>query len=360
MAAKPPVPENDAIVLCCPVAVCAAGGNLAELASATHAGLRPLVADARLALRSDGRPIATGRVAAVDDIHAPVERLIQLARLVIEPCAQAWRAAGVGEPGALPQLPALLVAPAERPGLDSAALDWVIANALHELPGLELQRSGAIRGRHDGFAAVVQVAAERISAGEEAAILVGAFDSGIDPTLAAWLEETGRLRSGLQPHGLAPGEGAAACVVTRASWAAALGLRSIVLHACARAEEPRPWYLERPTLGEGLTTALHHALSAGPVDVCYADLTGESWRSAEWDFAYLRNGRQFADPIDLRHPAESWGDTGAASGALLTLLAAWDLWQGRSLHRAALVATSADTQPGRAALRLALPTAEFA
>lgn len=357
MAVNPPVSENDAIVLCCPVALCAAGGTLAEVASATHAGLRPLVADARLALRSDGRPIATGRVAAVDDIHAPVERLIQLARLVIGPCAHAWQAKAHG--GARP-LPALLAVPAERPGLDAAALDWVIANALHELAGLDLQRSGAMRGRHDGFAALVQVAAERISAGEDAAILVGAFDSGIDPNFAAWLEETGRLRSPQQPHGLAPGEGAGACVVTRASWAAALGWRSILLQACARAEEPLPWYLERPTLGEGLTTALRHALAAGPVDVCYADLTGESWRSAEWDFAYLRNGTRFADPIDLRHPAESWGDTGAASGALLTLLAAWDLWQGRSMHRAALVVTSADTQPGRAALRLVLPTPEFA
>jgi 3-oxoacyl-[acyl-carrier-protein] synthase-1 len=356
MAAKHTVVDGDAVVLCCPMALCAAGGTLAEVASATHSGLRPLVADARLALRADGSSIATGRVAAVDDITAPVERLIQLARLAIEPCASAWRGNINGTDGALP---ALLAGPAERPGLDSSALDWIVANALNGIPDIDQQRSGALRSRHDGFATIVQVAAERVSAGEDAAILVGAFDSAIDPTCAAWLEESGRLRSRHQPHGLAPGEGAGCCIVTRASWAAALGLRCIVLSACVRAEEPKPWYLDRPTLGEGLTTALRHALNAGPVDVCYADLTGESWRSAEWDFAYLRNGRQFADPIDLRHPAESWGDTGAASGALLAMLAAWDLWQGRSLHRAALVATSADTQPGRAALRLALPEVEL-
>jgi 3-oxoacyl-[acyl-carrier-protein] synthase-1 len=348
------VVDGDPVVLCCPIALCAAGGNLAEVASATHAGLRPLVADARLASRADGAPIATGRVASIDDITAPAERLIQLARLAIEPCARAWRAnTGCGDG----TLPALLAVPSERPGLDSATLDWVVANALDGIPTINLKRSGAARSRHDGFAAILQVAATRVSAGEDQAILVGAFDSAIDPVCAAWLERGGRLRSRQQPNGVTLGEGAACCIVTRASSASALGLRGVALSACARAEEPNPWYLERPTLGEGLTTALRHALKAGPVDVCYADLTGENWRSAEWDFAYLRNGKQFADPIDLRHPAESWGDTGAASGALLALLAAWDLRQGRSLHQTALVVSSADTQPGRAAFRLALTEA---
>jgi 3-oxoacyl-[acyl-carrier-protein] synthase-1 len=352
MAARRTVVDGDEVVLCCPIALCAAGGTLAEVASATHAGLRPLVADARLALRADGTPIATGRVALIDDITAPAERIIQLARLALEPGARAWRAkTGCGDD----ILPALLAVPAERPGLDSATLDWIVANALDGIPTVNLKRSGAVRSRHDGFAVILQVAAARVSAGEDEAILVGAFDSAVDPACAAWLEHSGRLRSRQQPNGVALGEGSACCIVTRASCASALGLHGVVLSACVRAEEPKPWYLERPTLGEGLTTAVRHSLSAGPVDVCYADLTGENWRSAEWDFAYLRNGKQFADPIDLRHPAESWGDTGAASGALLALLAAWDLWQGRSLHRAALVASSADTQPGRAAIRLALP-----
>ena len=373
MAPTEAATDPDEVVLCGPSAVCAAGATLAEIASATNGCLRPLLTDARLARRGDGSAVSAGRVAAVDDIPAPVERMIQLARLAVVPGVQAWQAAlqaarlagheaaqvdAIADSYSL--LPVLLAVPSERPGLDAAALDWIAANGLEEIEGIDPARSGAWRSRHDGFAAVLEVAVARVLAGHADAIGVGAVDSVLDPICTAWLEADGRLRSKHQPNGLVPGEGAAFCIVTRASRAAALGLRYITVSAIARTQEANPWYAERPTLGDGLTTALRHALDAGPVDVCYADLNGESWRSVEWDYAYLRNGRHFAHPLDLRHPAQSWGDTGAASGALLTMLAAWDLWQGRALQSAALIVTSADTEPTRAAFRLVLHRSQHA
>jgi hypothetical protein len=47
----------EPIVLCCPSVVCAAGNTLAEVASATNAGLRWLSTDPRLCLRADGTPV---------------------------------------------------------------------------------------------------------------------------------------------------------------------------------------------------------------------------------------------------------------------------------------------------------------
>jgi 3-oxoacyl-[acyl-carrier-protein] synthase I len=298
------------------------------------------------------------RVEAVDDITAPVERLIQLADLALEPGVMAWAMArGLDPAAALDGMPVLLSLPAERPGLPAAALDWIGSALLDDLGPFDRTRSGAVRIGHDGFAALLEVAAGLVATGDVPAVLVGALDSSVDPGCVAWLEDAGRLRSPGRANGMAPGEGAAFCVVTRPSALVDADVPFIGLSSMARAQEPHPWYCGRPTIGEGLSAAVRQALKAGPVDVCYADLNGEIWRSAEWDFAYLRNGKHFAHPLDIRHPAECWGDTGAASGALLLLLAAWDLWQGRSLHRAALVCTSSATQPSRAAIRLQLPTA---
>lgn len=91
------------------------------------------------------------------------------------------------------------------------------------------------------------------------------------------------------------------------------------------------------------------------VDVCFADLNGEVWRSSEWEFAYLRNGRRFRDPLNLQHPSDNWGDLGAASAAMLTVLACAELREELRGYRSALVCASADTRPSRSALLLALP-----
>lgn len=349
---------REMTVLCCPAVVCAAGTTLAEVASATNAGLRRLVTDSRLCLRADGTPIPAGRVEQVDDISSPVERIIQLAALALSPAIDSWAAVrGCNVDAAFEGMPILLSVPAERPGLPADAVDWIVASLLAEVGPFDAARSGAIRIGHDGFAALLEVAAGLLEAGDVPAVLIGALDSCVDSACVAWFEEAGRLRAPGKPNGLAPGEGAAFCVVTRPALLVGTDMPFFELSALARAQEPHPWYCGRPTMGEGLSVAVRHALASGPADVCYVDLSGEMWRSSEWDFAYLRNGKRLGHPLDIRHPAECWGDTGAASGALLTWLAAWDLWQGRSLHHSALICSSSATHPTRAATRLQLPAA---
>jgi len=345
----------DPIVLCFPGAICAAGTNLPEIASATNAGLRRLGSDTRLAMKSDGASVPIGRVQAIDNIEPALHRMMQLAHAAMGQSVSA-RASALGLPltASLASVPILLSVPPARPGLTEEAVDWLLSALLEGVEDFDRQRSGAVRIGHDGFMAVLQAACALLERGEATCCLLGAVDSAVDRGYIHWLEQTGRLRSRQQPNGLAPGEAAAFCFVARKSTLSAPDSALVEFGPVGRYQESNPWYLGQATIGDGLTNAVRHAIGGRTIDACYADLNGESWRSAEWDYAYLRNGKHFAHPLDIRHPSEAWGDIGAASGAMLTLMAAWDLQEGMLGHQSALVCASSDTQPSRAACRLQL------
>jgi 3-oxoacyl-[acyl-carrier-protein] synthase I len=76
-----------------------------------------------------------------------------------------------------------------------------------------------------------------------------------------------------------------------------------------------------------LTEAVHGATAslAGPnerVDDVYCDLNGERYRSEEWGLTLLRSAERFVDGTRTTTATGSWGDMGAASGALSCVLAA--------------------------------------
>lgn len=345
----------DPFVLCFPGAICTAGTNLPEIASATNAGMRRLSADIRITMQSDGSPVPVGRVQSIDDIEPVLQRMMHLAGTAMHQAVSGRaNALGLSPEKSLASVPILLSVPPARPGLTDEAVDWLLAALLDGLEPFDKPHSGAVRIGHDGFMAIVQGACALLESGVSTFCLLGAVDSGIDREYVHWLERTSRLRSRKQPHGLAPGEAAAFCFVARQSTLSEFGSALIEFGPVGRYQESNPWYLDRATTGDGLTHALRHAIAGHSIDACYADLNGENWRSAEWDYAYLRNGGRFAHPLDIRHPAEAWGDVGAASGALLTLMAAWDLQEDMLGHHTALVCASSDTQPSRAACRLQL------
>ena len=113
--------------------------------------------------------------------------------------------------------------------------------------------------------------------------------------------------------------------------------------------------------GQGLTSALQKALTVStplpkPADWTICDLNGESFRSKEWVYAYLRTGRKHRDPLEIWHPADCYGDVGAASGTVLAgiAIAAWQRNYARGQQ--ALVWTSSDDEY-RSAVLLQAPVA---
>jgi len=251
---------------------------------------------------------------------------------------------------------ALVSLPPARPGLSSPEIQ-AVARTLVEGLGVTVVRelSGLYDSGHDGGIAALDRAADILGRGLADFCLVGGVDTYREPDVIAWLSQAGRLKDDETPHGFIPGEGAAFALVTATSTARGLKLeeRGRII-ATGRAIEPSPWYTGRSTQARGLTEAIAGACAGLPpntrADLTYCDANGEPWRADEWSFAYLRTARHHGDPIDLRHPADCWGDVGAASAILLLATALVDIARGRTRGPRALVWCASDTRPSRGAV----------
>jgi 3-oxoacyl-[acyl-carrier-protein] synthase-1 len=58
-----------------------------------------------------------------------------------------------------------------------------------------------------------------------------------------------------------------------------------------------------------------------PLQTTFAGFNGENFGAKEWGVARIRHADLFAPTMKLEHPADCFGDTGAALGALLLAVA---------------------------------------
>jgi 3-oxoacyl-[acyl-carrier-protein] synthase-1 len=232
----------------------------------------------------------------------------------------------------------------------------LLARLATRLTFIDVDRSRLLPFGHASALAAMAVASEWIARGTEEIVLVGGVDSYCDADTLEWLDITGRLHSDTNQDGFVPGEGAGFCLVMSESLADRLGLEALAsVLSTATTKEPCPWTSEGVCIGQGLTDALHRALAvpegeAKPADWTICDLNGESFRSREWVYAYLRTGRKHRDPLEIWHPADCYGDVGAASGALLAGIAIQAWQRGYARGKQALVWTSSDDEHRAAAL----------
>jgi len=98
-------------------------------------------------------------------------------------------------------------------------------------------------------------------------------------------------------------------------------------------------------LGEGLTTAMTQALATVEpgrfVDDVYCDINGERYRTEEWGFALLRVQERLRSTT-YKTPVGDYGDVGAATGALLLILAVQAWQRGYSGGDLSMVWSSSD------------------
>lgn len=154
-------------------------------------------------------------------------------------------------------------------------------------------------------------------------VLVGGVDSCLDLRLLLRLDEERRLLGTDVMDGFVPGEGAAFLMLTRKRPSSQRV--PIVIRAVGTAEDAGHRYSEQPALGAGLSAALDDAVSAhGKLPVvrtCFAGLNGESFGSKEWGVASIRHHALFDPALTFEHPADGFGDAGAATIPLLLALA---------------------------------------
>jgi 3-oxoacyl-[acyl-carrier-protein] synthase-1 len=223
---------------------------------------------------------------------------------------------------------------------------------------LDLPRSMAAPNGRGAALMAFRRATAMLEANEAEFILVGGVDSLIDLYVLGTLDMQGRIRNEVNSDGFSPGEGAAFLVLTLASTVAKKGLRPLVqVLGSALGHEPGHIYAEEPYLGEGLAATfaslLAEAPPPAPIGCVYSSFNGERYWGKEFGVARLRNSAAFIPDHPMEHPAECFGDLGAAHGAMLAALAVHGV--NKNYRQSPCLVYASSDYGGRAAILLATP-----
>jgi 3-oxoacyl-[acyl-carrier-protein] synthase-1 len=269
------------------------------------------------------------------------------------------------------------------PVVDADRFTWSLADSPDALQGFvdrlarlsELPFAAgtvrAVEAGHCGLARVLEAVDRALAQRQVDRVLLAAADSYVDSMSLGWLAARGRLKAPEQPVGLIPGEAGAALLAetelaARQRRAAPLAFVEGVAHAAlppvatpprrspgAKEEEdgdeqdelppPPP---PAPALGRLIADVVRRALAAAQVGAPFRgdvllDLNGEVWKANGWGYAqvHLTAAIDF-DACRLHLPAESLGETGAASAPIAVSYAIHLFERARS--RRALVVSIAD------------------
>lgn len=274
-------------------------------------------------------PIQMGLVPedALGALNEEIEKLPlpSRARRILRLAAPALHAAGkdLGHP-----VPLFLGLPDLKPG-DAPWLAHVPAY-LHKLTNGIVERQGSAivpHGRAAGLMAL-ELALNMLQTDPAATVIVGGVDTYLDLRLLAMLDSEQRILGPRVMDGFIPGEGAAFFVLS-GTGATQVGPRGprVIVHAAGSAMDAGHRYGSEPAKGEGLAAALLEVRQRagalpGPIATTFAGFNGESFDAKMWGVARLRHNDLFSPAMVIDHPADKYGDAGAATGAILTALAA--------------------------------------
>jgi 3-oxoacyl-[acyl-carrier-protein] synthase I len=174
---------------------------------------------------------------------------------------------------------------------------------------------------HAGFAEALAAAVWELQQGEIDLALVGGLDSLAEERSLKWLRLTGRLKSETNPAGLEPGEGAVFVAVERRLTARKNPPPLSQIRTIVTAEEDRPRILGQQPGGNALSACIASAIGGAANPWLLTDHNGEPNRATEFGNALSRLTIPTRGLPPALLPAQSFGDTGAASGGLATCLA---------------------------------------
>lgn len=265
------------------------------------------------------------RVAMDSKLDASLEGVDRMRVLAEWPLAEAC------EPVApfLSRAAVFLGLPEARPGWSADAGLPLARDVVGKVaPGIPLDRVVALSRGHAAALMGMAQAIEALRAGDCDVAIVGGVDSYLDTDTLEWLDDNGQIHNDRDSRSsFVPGEGAGFVALASSRWCRAQRVPVLArVVGIGLAEEPNRIKSETVCTGDGLSRAVREAtqglsLPAEKIGDTFSDLNGERYRSEEFAFAALRNPHPFLDANRFAAPADSWGDVGAASGALLTICA---------------------------------------
>jgi 3-oxoacyl-[acyl-carrier-protein] synthase I len=256
------------------------------------------------------------------EISGLTSRQIRMLRLSQKPLSEAL---GSSVPKGI-SVPLFLSVPEEIPECPVPVKDDFI-NHLHIqcAQQFDLKKSRMFKnGRATGIETVAE-AFNILSSNAEQFILVGGCDTYLDLYLLGTLDRDNRILANGIMDGFAPGEGAAFLLLASEKAIQKHKLTSLAqLYQPSCTDEAGHRYSDEPYKGDGLAEAITKALlplEMEKVQTVFATFNGENFFAKEWGVAFLRNHDNFEEKLRMEHPADCFGDPGAASGPLLIGLA---------------------------------------
>lgn len=313
-------------------AITAIGDDAAESAASARAGLmgfgehpyRPIPRDDA---DEDDRPLLAARVSRVDPKLDGPSRVVELAAIAHADLLRDAEIEAEDLRGT-----ALLVS---LPAHDAAVASWGLAGDF--VP--RLARRTGVGSDHQrvverGAAGMLELLgeAEKLLASRAVrrVVLLGADSYLAEDRLKA-LDAAYRVKTPRNVDGFIPGEAATALLLETVEHAAkGQTVVDAVIANLGLGSEPEGFSSDKQSSAVGLTTALRGVLPearrGGAYVIC--DLNGESYRAIEWGLAAVRLGDALGPVKRLVHPANGWGDIGAATGGGLLILAAASFRRG--------------------------------
>jgi 3-oxoacyl-[acyl-carrier-protein] synthase-1 len=223
-------------------------------------------------------------------------------------------------------LPVVLALPEHRPGWTKDHEKAVEKRLDRRFGAIVPQTVRTVARGHAGGLKALQVATQLVDSGMDACV-VGGIESYFDPATLAWLGDNRQLMQPDARSAFFPGEAACFMLIMHRAAQVGFGLPALAaIRSVGIAEERCRIKTDEDNLGDGLVAAVREAAggftAAGQlVDDVFSDINGERYRAEEWGMAILRTSTWFRDPSAYIAPAGQWGDVGAASGTLLSMLA---------------------------------------
>jgi 3-oxoacyl-[acyl-carrier-protein] synthase-1 len=326
--------------------LCSIGNGTEQVWAAARAGIAR-VANSHVISRSSD-PIQMGLVPedALGELTPDIDRLPlpARARRMLRLAAPSFQAVAGDQQREVPVFLGL-------PQLTDEEAPWMkhVPGYLQLLTGARVDRARSVvipQGRAAGLIALER-ALQSLASDPGTDVIVGGVDSFLDLRLLATLDAEERILGPQIMDGFIPGEGAA--FYRLSSGGASDSRRRITVDAASSTLDRGHRYGDAPATGEGLAAAIHglrHRLppTAAPIATTFAGFNGENFDARLWGVARLRHHDFFDSRMVIEHPADKFGDTGAAMGAMLVVLAAGSLATG-TRPGPALVWAASDREP---------------
>jgi 3-oxoacyl-[acyl-carrier-protein] synthase-1 len=168
---------------------------------------------------------------------------------------------------------------------------------------------------------------ELIAQGKAPLLLAGGIDTYRDLYVLGTLDIEQRVKSAVHLDGFVPGEGAAFILLADPAFARAAGLAALAgVSRVSTGFEQGHYYSPEPYRGDGLARTITQLAQSGaagrPFQEVYSSMNGESHWAKEWGVTGIRNKAVLQQGYRMHHPADCYGDVGAASGPVMIGLAA--------------------------------------